>query len=130
MAHQAADAGRAGQTGSTPRVVPVYSPSVTPEPSAGRPLRIGVAGLGAVAQAVHLPLLARRPDRFEIAAVADLSPSLRNAIGDRHRVAPDARFDSATALLDAGGVDGLILLTSGSHGGDALAARQRGVPAP
>jgi predicted dehydrogenase len=87
-----------------------------------------VAGLGAVAQAVHLPLLARLPELFEIAAVADLSPSLRDAIGDRHRVAPDGRFDTATALLDAGGVDGLVLLTSGSHGADALAALDRAVP--
>jgi predicted dehydrogenase len=102
---------------------------VTPSnPSPNRPLRIGVAGLGAVAQAVHLPLLARLPDRFEIAAVADLSPSLRDVIGDRHRVAPDARFDTASALLDAGGVDGLVLLTSGSHGADALASLERGVP--
>jgi predicted dehydrogenase len=60
--------------------------------------------------------------------VADLSPSLRNVIGDRHRVASTARFDSATTLLAGGGVDGLVLLTSGSHGADALAALERGVP--
>jgi myo-inositol 2-dehydrogenase/D-chiro-inositol 1-dehydrogenase len=97
-------------------------------PSSERPLRIGVAGLGAVAQAVHLPLLARLPDLFEIAAVADLSPALRTTIGDRHRVPSTARFDTAAALLDGGGVDGLLLLTSGSHGADALAALDRGVP--
>ncbi len=36
--------------------------------SAETPLRVGVAGLGAVAQAVHLPLLARLAGTFEIAA--------------------------------------------------------------
>ncbi|MGT2462651.1 hypothetical protein [Sinomonas atrocyanea] len=36
--------------------------------------RIGVVGLGAIAQSVHLPLLSRRWDLFEIAAVADASP--------------------------------------------------------
>jgi predicted dehydrogenase len=101
---------------------------VIPSSSLDRPLRVGVAGLGAVAQAVHLPLLARLPDRFELAAVADLSPSLRDAVGDRYRVPAGSRFESATALLDASDVDGLILLTSGSHGGDALAALERGVP--
>jgi predicted dehydrogenase len=89
---------------------------------------VGVAGLGAVAQAVHLPLLARLPDRFEIAALADLSPSLRATIGERYRVGPEARFATATELLDSGPIDGLILLTSGSHGADALAALDRAVP--
>ncbi|MBA2373413.1 MAG: gfo/Idh/MocA family oxidoreductase, partial [Chloroflexi bacterium] len=39
------------------------------------PLRVAVIGLGAVAQAVHLPLLDRLTDRFRVAAIADLSPS-------------------------------------------------------
>ena len=38
---------------------------------ADRPIRVGVAGLGAVAQAVHLPLLARHADEFEIAAICE-----------------------------------------------------------
>ena len=43
-------------------------------------IRVAVAGLGAVAQAVHLPLLARRWDLFEVAAVSDLSAGLRDAL--------------------------------------------------
>jgi predicted dehydrogenase len=89
---------------------------------------VGVAGLGAVAQAVHLPLLARLPDVFEIAAIADLSASLRAAIGDRYGVPADARFDTVERLLDGAGIDGLILLTSGSHGAAALAALERDIP--
>lgn len=91
-------------------------------------VRVGVAGLGAVAQAVHLPLLRRLADAFEIAAIADVSPSLRAAIGERYGVAAARRHGSVAQLLDAGGIDGLILLTSGSHGGDALDALERGVP--
>jgi myo-inositol 2-dehydrogenase / D-chiro-inositol 1-dehydrogenase len=97
-------------------------------PPTDRALRIGVVGLGAVAQAVHLPLLARLPGEFEIAAVADLSPSLRDAIGERYGVPAEARFPNAAALLDRGGIDGLVLLTSGSHGADALAALDHGLP--
>ena len=41
-----------------------------------RPLRLGIHGLGAVAQSVHLPLVSRLPDRFHIAAVCDISGSV------------------------------------------------------
>jgi predicted dehydrogenase len=94
---------------------------------APQPIRIGVAGLGAVAQAVHLPLLARLDDTFEIVAVADLSPSLLDRIGDRYRVPGDARVTTLNALLDVADLDAVILLTSGSHGGPALAALDRGL---
>jgi predicted dehydrogenase len=100
-------------------------PSTVPS---GDPLRVGIAGLGAVAQAVHLPLLDRLPDAFEVAAICDLSPSLRDALGDRYRVAPANRVASVGELLDVAGLEGVILLTSGSHGGDALAALDRGLP--
>ncbi|HET9613898.1 MAG TPA: Gfo/Idh/MocA family oxidoreductase, partial [Candidatus Limnocylindrales bacterium] len=93
-----------------------------------RPIRVGVAGLGAVAQAVHLPLLARRPEAFRIAALADLSASLRTAIGDRYGVATGARYRTVAELLGDDDLDGVILLTSGSHGADALSALERGLP--
>jgi len=100
----------------------------TSSPAPGGRLRVGVAGLGAVAQAVHLPLLARLPDRFRIAAVCDLSASLRDVIGDRYAVPDDTRFGTVDEMLDAADLDGLILLTSGSHGPAALSALDRGVP--
>ena len=97
-------------------------------PRDGR-LRVGVAGLGAVAQAVHLPLLARLPDAFEIAALCDLSPALRDAIGERYAVPPDRRVASVDGAARACPAStALLLLTSGSHGADALAALDRGLP--
>ena len=36
---------------------------------AGGRVRLGIIGLGAVAQAVHLPLLSRHRDRFAVTAV-------------------------------------------------------------
>jgi predicted dehydrogenase len=95
-------------------------------PSADR-IRLGIAGLGAVAQAVHLPLLARLADTFEIAALADLSPGLLETLGDRYRVPLEARHGSVDALLDGSSIDGLLVLTSGSHGAVALAALERGL---
>jgi predicted dehydrogenase len=91
-------------------------------------VRVGVVGLGIVAQACHLPLLDRLGDRFDLTAVADLSPSLRAAIGQRYRVAADRRFATADDLLAAGGIDGLLILTSGSHADIARAAIGAGVP--
>jgi predicted dehydrogenase len=96
-------------------------------PSGGARLRVGVAGLGAVAQSVHLPLLARLHDTFEITAMCDLSPALLAELGERYGVAPAARFASVEALLEATTIDGLIVLTSGSHGAVALAALDRGI---
>jgi len=97
-------------------------------PSVRAPLRIGLAGLGAVAQAVHLPLLARLADTFEISALCDLSSGLLAELGERYRVPAGARFASVDALLDGASIDGLLILTSGSHGAVALAALERGIP--
>ena len=101
------------------------TPSLTP--AAAGTVRVGVAGLGAVAQAVHLPLLARRPETFRIAALADLSRSLRGAVGDRYGVPPDDRVESVERLIERPGLDAILLLTSGSHGEPALAALDAGL---
>ena len=49
-------------------------------------VRLGILGLGAVAQAVHLPLIERLRDAFEVHAIADVSPGLVADIGERYRV--------------------------------------------
>jgi myo-inositol 2-dehydrogenase / D-chiro-inositol 1-dehydrogenase len=95
---------------------------------ARRPLRVGVAGLGAVAQAVHLPLLARLPGTFELAAICDLSAALTTALGERYRIPVQHRYRDVTAMLEGVELDGLLVLTSGSHGDVALAALERGIP--
>ncbi|HVV58785.1 MAG TPA: Gfo/Idh/MocA family oxidoreductase [Gaiellaceae bacterium] len=91
------------------------------------PLRIGVVGLGAVAQAVHLPLLAKHPDRFAVDALCDLSASTRDALGERYGVPAARRFADAHELIGAGGLDAIAILTSGSHGSLATAAARAGL---
>ncbi|TIU07118.1 MAG: gfo/Idh/MocA family oxidoreductase, partial [Mesorhizobium sp.] len=39
-------------------------------------IRVGLVGLGEVAQSIHLPVLADQRDRWVIAGVHDVSPSL------------------------------------------------------
>ncbi len=90
-------------------------------------VRVGVLGLGAVAQAVHLPLLDRLADRFRIAAIADLSPGLVDVIGERYRVVRADRFGGLDGLLSSPDIDALMILTSGSHGGAIAAGLDRGV---
>lgn len=92
------------------------------------PLRVGVVGLGAVAQAVHLPLLAKHPDLFDVAAVCDLSRATCAALGDRFGIDGASRYDSVDALLARADLDALAILTAGSHGPLAAAAARMGKP--
>jgi myo-inositol 2-dehydrogenase/D-chiro-inositol 1-dehydrogenase len=91
------------------------------------PLRLGVIGLGAVAQAVHLPLLAKHPARFRPAALCDLSPSTCKRLAERLGLDDVRLFGSAADLLTAEDLDAVAILTSGSHGELATAAARAGL---
>jgi predicted dehydrogenase len=84
-------------------------------------------GLGAVAQAVHLPLLAKHPERFRIGALCDLSRGTRDGVAARYGVTEERRFARVEDLLDAGGLDAVAILTSGSHAALAASAAQAGL---
>ncbi len=104
---------------------------MTSQPPAGRPadrVRLGIAGLGAVAQAVHLPLIERLRDAYTIDAIADLSPSLTDAVGERYRVDAGRRFGTVEELVAAPGLDAVAILTSGSHAPAVDAALDAGLP--
>ncbi|WP_200210347.1 Gfo/Idh/MocA family protein [Micromonospora coerulea] len=94
----------------------------------GKRIRIAVAGLGVIARTVHLPLLRRRADLFDVVALSDLSPSRLAELGDRYGVDPARRYADAATLLAGGGYDAVLLATSGSHGELAAAALGRGLP--
>ncbi len=88
-------------------------------------LRVGVIGCGLIAQVMHLPYLRELGDRFEIAALSDLSPSLLDALGDAYGVPAERRCLRWEDLLDLP-LDAVMVLTSGSHAPAAIAAAQRG----
>jgi predicted dehydrogenase len=71
-------------------------------------LRVGLIGLGEVAQLMHLPLLADDP-RFRIAAVVDASPSLTAAMAARYGV--PRIHDSAGSLIADADLDVIFILT-------------------
>lgn len=92
------------------------------------PVRVGVIGVGAVAQAVHLPLLARRPDLFRIASICDVADDVLDVIGDRFGIPGGRRFRDDQDMLDAGGLDAVLVLNRGSHAAPILRAWQAGLP--
>jgi predicted dehydrogenase len=83
--------------------------------------------LGAVAQAVHLPLLAKHPERFRIEALCDVSRGTRDGVAERYGVREERRWGSAGGLFAAPGLDAVAILTSGSHAGLAAAAAGAGL---
>lgn len=72
------------------------------------PIRVGLIGLGEVAQLMHLPLLAD-DSRFSIDAVVDVSPRLVDYVANRYGVA--RRPADAEALLADPDLDAVFILT-------------------
>ncbi len=109
------------------RILPDAMSRPDSQPGRTTPLRLGVAGLGAVAQSVYLPLLARLPDRFSISAVCDISRDVLDGVADRYGVPTASRHGSLEAMIAAGGLDGLVILTSGSHSAAAALGMEAGL---
>lgn len=76
-------------------------------------LRVGVVGCGGIAQMMHLPTFAERPDLFEITALADISEAVLNAVGERYHVAQRSR--DFRDVAKAPNVDAVFVLSSGRH---------------
>jgi predicted dehydrogenase len=84
-------------------------------------LRVGVIGCGGIAQMMHLPTLAERPDLFTIAGLADVSRPTLEAVGKRYGVSA-LYTDHRELLARCVELDAVLLLASGSHQEAALAA--------
>jgi predicted dehydrogenase len=84
-------------------------------------IRIGVVGCGLIAQVMHLPHL---DERFELAAVCDVSPSVAEACARRFGAGRAVtRWED---LLDAD-LDAVLVLISGSHAPIAVACARAGL---
>jgi predicted dehydrogenase len=89
-------------------------------------LRVGVVGLGEVAQVVHLPILESLPDLFELTAVCDISATLLKVVGDRYNIAHryvDVHEMAADAPLDCV----LVLNSDEYHCEGVVAALDQGL---
>lgn len=87
-------------------------------------LRVGLLGVGAIAQTVHLPVLSTLPD-VEITAVGDPARTTARAIADRFEIPKVHRSDED--LLDDPELDAVLLCTPNHlHEEQAVTALQAG----
>jgi predicted dehydrogenase len=89
-------------------------------------VRVGVVGGGLVAQAEHLPYLSSLRDRFSIAALAEPSRTVREALAARYGIA--GLHADYRSMLDAGGLDAVVVCSPhGTHAEVVLAALDAGL---
>ncbi|QDP95359.1 Gfo/Idh/MocA family oxidoreductase [Microlunatus elymi] len=81
-------------------------------------MKLGVIGLGEVAQVVHLPLLSALTELFEVHSACDVSPELVRTVGDRFAI-PN-RYASSSDLINAGGIDAVAVLSSDEYHAEAV----------
>ena len=86
-------------------------------------LKVGVVGCGVIAQVMHLPHLAELRDRFEIAALCDISEPVAAACAEIYGV---TSVHTSWQELVAERLDVVMVLTSGSHAPIAVAAAKVG----
>lgn len=85
-------------------------------------IRVGVVGCGLIGQMMHLPHLKELHERFELAALCDVSPGTLAYVGDYYGVT--RRHTDHRALLREP-LDAVLVLSADSHGAvivDALRA--------
>jgi len=87
-------------------------------------LRIGVIGGGLIAQVMHLPHLRELDDRYEIAALCDLSREVLAALGAQYGV--QRRYTDWRDLVALPDLDAVLICTPGSHAAPAIAAAEAG----
>jgi predicted dehydrogenase len=86
-------------------------------------IKVGVVGLGEIAQIIHLPILQAHSDKFEIAAICDISHELLTALGERYNVPAEHRYTDYQDLAGQRELDAVLVMNSDEyHTDSALAA--------
>lgn len=80
-------------------------------------VRVGVIGLGEVAQITHLPILESLAGRFEIAALCDISQELLEHMGKRYNVS--RLYTDYHALAEQPDLDAVLVLSNDEYHADA-----------
>src|SRR5258708_8941005 len=90
-------------------------------------MKVGVVGLGEVAQVIHLPILQDHTDMFEIAAICDIPQDLLSPLGGPYPVPAAHRYTDYANLARQGDLDAVFVLNSDEYHTDtALAAIRHG----
>lgn len=86
-------------------------------------LKVGLVGLGEVAQIIHLPILESLKDRFEITALCDISENLLQVLGEQYRVRH--LFTDARKLAELEELDAVFVLNSDEYHTECVIAAAR-----
>lgn len=86
-------------------------------------VKVGLIGLGEVAQIIHLPILKQLSDRYEISALCDISPSLLQWMGEHYGVAN--LYQDAEELVKQADLDAVFVLNSDEYHADCAIAAAR-----
>jgi predicted dehydrogenase len=89
-------------------------------------VRVGVIGLGKIAEAVHLPGLASSPNA-EIHAICDKNPARLKEIGERYAIPPERRFQDYRDLITLPEIEAVDIATPNfAHLEPVMAAYENG----
>ena len=89
-------------------------------------VKVGIVGTGSVASSVHLPILTRRTDLFEIVALADLNIHAAQALANRFGISEADCFANPTEMIASRELDAVLILNSGSHADVVVMALRAG----
>lgn len=88
-------------------------------------VKLGLVGLGEVAQLIHLPILQRLTEMFTLAGAYDPSPSVARSISSRWGI--EQVFDNLDAMIASPDIDALLIMSPDQyHGMHARAALKAG----
>jgi predicted dehydrogenase len=76
-------------------------------------LKVGLIGLGEVAQIIHLPILQQLSHKYEIAALCDISPTLLEELGEQYNVTN--LYTNAKDLTEQADLDAVFVLNSDEY---------------
>jgi predicted dehydrogenase len=88
-------------------------------------LRVGVIGLGEVAQTIHLPILEALGNRYSLVAMCDISPALLATMGERYNVPAEARHLDYHELASRSDIDLVFVINSDEYHADCAIAAMR-----
>ncbi|MGO4275842.1 Gfo/Idh/MocA family protein, partial [Paenibacillus sp. TAF58] len=73
-------------------------------------MKVGIIGLGEVAQMIHLPILESLPELYEMVAFCDISPKLLAKMGEKYRV--QHLYLNATDMFEQSELDAVFVLNN------------------
>ncbi|MFD2115158.1 Gfo/Idh/MocA family protein [Paenibacillus yanchengensis] len=81
-------------------------------------IKVGVIGLGEVAQTIHLPVLQQLQEQFEVVAICDVSPTLVETIGNHYQV--PHRYEKVEDLVENANLEAIFVLNSDEYHADCI----------